>query len=169
MKPFHAHRTVAMIGVAAVCAVGIAAPAASATTSASSSTARNGVAQKRAAGNRAAKTRADDGYSRYQLYGRAKHIIGHANTLSGEPSAWFRTVRNDESIRGLRIVFETTILGAEGCTAFTDSRGIAECNSGSVFNPLFIFDALVGGYNAVFDGDYYYEPVTVHGTVSPGF
>lgn len=105
---------------------------------------------------------------RKKLHADAEDITGSTLTLSGEPSVKATEVATNEPVAGLLFTFESASTGTVACSAFTNTEGVASCSSGSNFSPVFIFDAFVSGYKAVFDGNTEYRPVEAHGTVTPG-
>ena len=61
-------------------------------------------------------------------------------------------------VAGLKIHFRSASARIEGCSAFTNPEGVAECGSGGNLSFEYITDAIATGYDAVFDGDAKYEP-----------
>lgn len=104
---------------------------------------------------------------REPLHAVAANITGHALTLSGQPSVTVTRVSDNRPVSSLFIEFKSGALGYVGCSAYTNTEGVATCNSGVSFSPLFIADAVLSGYNAVFSGNTRYLPFVAHGTVTP--
>jgi len=67
--------------------------------------------------------------------------------------------------RPLLIHFRSASARIEGCSAFTNPEGVAECGSGGNLSVEYITDAVLSGYFAVFDGDEEYEPAEGHASL----
>jgi hypothetical protein len=106
--------------------------------------------------------------ARKKLVAKAANIAGHVSSLSGVPKVTITGASDNKPVAGLPVSFVTATQKIEGCSASTDSQGVAECESGTHFSPTFVTDALASGYDAVFAGDEEYEPVTAHGKVTVG-
>ncbi|MDQ3765483.1 MAG: hypothetical protein M3460_29785 [Actinomycetota bacterium] len=107
--------------------------------------------------------------ARQALIAKAENITGHATSFSGTPKVTIKRAKDNEPVPGLLVKFVTGSRKLEGCSASTDMDGVAECDSGTRFDPAFVMDALTSGYDAVFDGNDEYSPVKAHGSVTPGF
>ncbi len=104
---------------------------------------------------------------KHALIAKAEHITGHALTLSGMPKVTIRRADDNKPVSELLVRFVTSSMKYEVGSAYTNEEGIAEVDSGIKLNPLFVGDALIAGYDAIFDGDEKRLPITAHGTVTP--
>jgi hypothetical protein len=77
-------------------------------------------------------------------------------TLQGQPLA------------GLPVQFVTTGERFPMCDATTDYAGYAECRNGPVPPPVSLANLLVNGYDATFEGNRSYAPVSAHNNIGIG-
>jgi hypothetical protein len=68
----------------------------------------------------------------------------------------------------LPITFVTTGERFPLCDATTDANGYAECRNGPVPPPVSLANLLVNGYDATFDGNRRYAPVSAHNNIGIG-
>ncbi|WP_229076602.1 hypothetical protein [Actinoplanes sp. DH11] len=71
-------------------------------------------------------------------------------------------------VPNLVVNFVTTGERFPMCEATTDLNGWAECRNGPVPPPQSLANLLVNGYDAVFDGNRYYLPVSAHNNIGIG-
>lgn len=74
----------------------------------------------------------------------AKDITGHASSLSGDPKVTIKKASDNEPVAGLLVTFKTGGRGIEGCSASTNTEGVAQCYA-SKLDPVFCADAVVSG------------------------
>jgi len=72
------------------------------------------------------------------------------------------------AVPGLPITFVTTGERSFLCDATTDLGGYAECRNGPVPPPVSLANLLVNGYDASFDGNRWYAPVSAHNNIGVG-
>jgi hypothetical protein len=97
----------------------------------------------------------------------ADNIKASLLTLSGSPKARVTLAETGAPVAGLKIDFRSSSAGIEGCAAFTDPEGIAECSQGGQLSVAYITDILLAGYDAIFDGNAEFQPAKGHGSVTP--
>lgn len=68
----------------------------------------------------------------------------------------------------LPITFVTTGERHFMCDATTDYNGYAECRNGPVPPPVSLANLLVNGYDATFEGNRRYAPVSAHNNIGIG-
>ncbi|KOU36261.1 Ig-like domain-containing protein [Streptomyces sp. WM6378] len=71
-------------------------------------------------------------------------------------------------VAGLPVKFTVTGEKAFLCEATTDTDGYAECKNSPLPAPLTLEQLLLKGYDATFDGDDRYAPVSAHNSVGLG-
>jgi hypothetical protein len=71
-------------------------------------------------------------------------------------------------VAGLPITFVTTGERSYLCSATTDLNGNAECRNGPVPPPVSLANLLVNGYDATFDGNRRFAPVSAHNNIGIG-
>ena len=71
-------------------------------------------------------------------------------------------------VSGLPIAFVTTGERSFLCEATTDLAGYAECRNGPVPPPVSLANLLVNGYDATFEGNRRYAPVSAHNNIGIG-
>lgn len=71
-------------------------------------------------------------------------------------------------VPNLIINFVTTGERFPMCEAVTDLNGWAECRNGPIPPPQSLANLLVNGYDAVFDGNAYFYPVSAHNNIGIG-
>jgi hypothetical protein len=81
--------------------------------------------------------------------------------------ARFVTLRG-RAVPGLPITFVTTGERSFLCDATTDLNGYAECRNGPVPPPISLANLLVNGYDATFDGNRWFAPVSAHNNIGIG-
>jgi hypothetical protein len=104
---------------------------------------------------------------RQALTATADNITGHVSSLSGDPKVTIKQAKDNKPVAGLLVKFKTGGQGIEGCSASTNTEGVAQCYA-SQLNPVFCADAVISGYDAIFEGNEEYQPVKAHGKVTPG-
>jgi hypothetical protein len=68
----------------------------------------------------------------------------------------------------LPIAFATTGERSFLCDATTDLSGYAECRNGPVPPPISLANLLVNGYDATFEGNRWFAPVSAHNNIGVG-
>jgi len=68
----------------------------------------------------------------------------------------------------LPIAFVTTGERSFLCHATTDYNGYAECRNGPVPPPVSLLNLLINGYDATFEGNRLYAPVSAHNNIGVG-
>jgi hypothetical protein len=71
-------------------------------------------------------------------------------------------------VPNLIVNFVTTGERFPMCEATTDLNGWAECRNGPIPPPQSLANLLVNGYDAVFDGNRYFYPVSAHNNIGIG-
>jgi hypothetical protein len=71
-------------------------------------------------------------------------------------------------VAGLPIQFVTTGERNFLCDATTDLNGVAECRNGPVPPPVSLANLLVNGYDATFEGNRRFAPVSAHNNIGIG-
>lgn len=102
--------------------------------------------------------------ARKALKVEASTVKIHLLVLEGSLKAKVTLAETGGSVSGLKINFRSGSAKIDGCSAFTDPEGIAECSAGTQFSPAFILDLVVAGYDAIFDGNAEFQPATGHGS-----
>jgi hypothetical protein len=93
-------------------------------------------------------------------------IKGSLLALETRPKARVTLAETGAPVSGLKINFRSGSAAIEGCAAFTDPEGIAECSQGTQFSVVLIADIVVSGYDAVFDGDAEFQPAKGHASMT---
>jgi hypothetical protein len=78
------------------------------------------------------------------------------------------TTLEGRPVGGLQITFATTGERSFLCDATTDFNGYAECRNGPVPPPVSLANLLVNGYDATFDGNRRFAPVSAHNNIGVG-
>jgi hypothetical protein len=78
------------------------------------------------------------------------------------------TTLEGRPVPGLPIAFATTGERSFLCDATTDLGGYAECRNGPVPPPVSLANLLVNGYDATFEGNRWFAPVSAHNNIGVG-
>jgi hypothetical protein len=73
---------------------------------------------------------------RQVLIATVDNITGHASSLSGDPKVTIKRAEDNKPVAGLPVKFKTGGQGIEGCSAFTNTEGVAQCYA-SKLDPVF--------------------------------